>query len=198
MKNKSILLGLAVAVIMGMASCNSNSGEDAKDSTEAINNEAIDATASSDSMARAQKEDVDDVIEVASGGMMEVELGKIALQKATSSKVKQFAQMMIDDHTKANEELKMLASSKNIVLPTTLIDKHQKTVNDVSDETGKNFDKKYMDTMVEDHKKDVDKFKKIADKANDADIKAFAAKTLPTLMHHREEAEKLEKITDKM
>lgn len=199
MKNKSILLGLAVAVMVGMASCNSNSnGDDSKDSTEAINNEAIDATASSDSMARAQKEDVDDVIEIASGGMMEVELGKIALQKATSSKVKQFAQMMIDDHTKANDELKALASSKNIVLPETLIDKHQKTVNDVSEETGKKFDKKYMDTMVEDHKNDVDKFRKIADKANDSDIKAFAAKTLPKLIHHREEAEKLEKLTDKM
>ncbi|PLK45312.1 DUF4142 domain-containing protein [Emticicia sp. TH156] len=197
MKNKGVLLSLAVAVMLGMASCNSGS-TDSKDSTEAINNEAIDATASTDSMARAQKQDVDDVIEIASAGMMEVELAKIAVNKATSPQVRKFAQMMIDDHTKANDELKSLAESKSIVLPTTLIDKHQKVVNEVSEETGKKFDKKYMDTMVEDHREDVDKFKKIADNANDAEIKAFAAKTLPTLMHHREEAEKLEKITDKM
>ncbi|MFD2521713.1 DUF4142 domain-containing protein [Emticicia soli] len=197
MKTKSILLSTAIAVAFGVASCNSNSG-DSQDSTEHLNNQAIEATAVTDSMARAQKEDAESVVELAGGGMMEVELAKVALTKATSPKVKQFAQMMIDDHTKANEELKSLASSKNIVLPTTLPEDHQKTINDVSEESGKKFDRKYMDVMLEDHKKDVDKFQKLADNGNDEDIKAFAAKILPTLIHHKEEAEKLEKLTDKM
>jgi len=197
MKTKSILLSTAIAVAFGVASCNSNSG-DSQDSTEHVNNQAIEATAATDSMARAQKEDAETVVELAGGGMMEVELAKVALSKATSPKVKQFAQMMIDDHTKANEELKSLASSKNIVLPTTLPEDHQKTINDVSEESGKKFDRKYMDVMLEDHKKDVDKFQKLADNGNDEDIKAFAAKILPTLIHHKEEAEKLEKLTDKM
>lgn len=199
MKTKNVLLGTAIVLALGVAACNSNStSENVKDSTEKMNNEAIDATASTDSMARAQKEDAENLVEIASGGMMEVELGKIALQKATSPKVKKFAQMMIDDHTKANNELKTLAESKGIVLPASLADEHQKMINDVSEENGKKFDKKYMNMMLDDHKKDVDKFQKLADKGNDADIKAFAAKTLPVLIHHREEAEKLEKMTDKM
>ncbi|RFS13670.1 DUF4142 domain-containing protein [Emticicia sp. C21] len=198
MKTKSILLGSAIVFALGMASCNSNSSEDSKDSTEQVNNEAIEATAPTDSVASAQKDDAEMVVDLAGGGMMEVELAKIAVTKATSSEVKKFAQMMIDDHTKANDELKTLASNKNIVLPTTLPDAHQKTINDVSEKSGKDFDRKYMDEMVEDHKKDIDKFEKLADKGNDADLKAFAAKTLPTLKHHKEEAERIEKITDKM
>jgi putative membrane protein len=199
MKTKSILLGSAIVLALGMVSCNSNStSEDSKDSTEQVNNEAIDATAPTDSIASAQKEDAETVVELASGGMMEVELAKVAVQKATSPKVKKFAQMMIDDHSKANNDLKTLAESKNIVLPGTISDDHQKTINDVSEETGKQFDRKYMDVMLDDHKKDIDKFQRLADKGNDADIKAFAAKTLPTLIHHREEAEKLEKMTDKL
>ncbi len=198
MKTKSILLGSAIVFALGMASCNSNRSEDSKDSTEQVNNEAIEATAPTDSVASAQKDDAELVVDLAGGGMFEVELAEVAVQKATSSEVKKFAQMMIDDHTKANDELKTLASNKNIVLPTTLPDAHQKTLNDVSEKNGKDFDRKYMDEMVDDHKKDIDKFQKLADKGNDTDLKAFAAKTLPTLHHHREEAERIEKITDKM
>jgi putative membrane protein len=198
MKTKSILLGSAIVFALGMASCNSNKAEDSKDSTEQVNNEAIEATAPTDSVASAQKDDAEMVVDLAGGGMFEVELAKVAVQKATSPQVKKFAQMMIDDHTKANDELKTLASNKNIVLPTTLPDAHQKTLNDISEKSGKDFDRKYMDEMVDDHKKDIDKFQKLADKGNDADLKAFASKTLPTLNHHKEEAERIEKMTDKM
>lgn len=198
MKTKSVLLGSAIILALAMASCNSNKAEDSKDSTEQVNNEAIEATAPTDSVASAQKDDAELVVDLAGGGMFEVELAKVAVQKATSSEVKKFAQMMIDDHTKANDELKTLASNKNIVLPTTLPDAHQKTLNDVSEKNGKDFDRKYMDEMVDDHKKDIDKFQKLADKGNDVDLKAFAAKALPTLNHHKEEAERIEKMTDKM
>lgn len=198
MKTKSILLGSAIVFALGMASCNSNKSEDSKDSTEQVNNEAIEATAPTDSVASAQKDDAELVVELAAGGMTEVELSKVALQKATSAEVKKFAQMMVDDHTKANDELKTLASNKNIVLPTTLPDASQKTITDVSEKTGKKFDKEYMNVMVKDHKKAIDGFEKLADKGNDVDLKSFATKTLPTLNHHREEAERIEKMTDKM
>ncbi|MBA4852424.1 DUF4142 domain-containing protein [Emticicia sp. BO119] len=198
MKTKSILLSSAIFIGLGMVSCNSNSSEDSKDSTEQVNNEAIEATAPTDSVAKAQKDDAEMVVDLASGGMFEVELAKVAVQKATSKDVKSFAQMMIDDHTKANTELKNIAEGKNIVLPTTLSNDHQKTLNDVSEKNGKDFDRKYMDLMVEDHKKDISKFEKLADKGNDGDLRTFASKTLPTLNHHREEAERIEKMTDKM
>ncbi|MEP6901627.1 MAG: DUF4142 domain-containing protein [Actinomycetota bacterium] len=120
----------------------------------------------------------------AQGGMAEVELGKLALQKSQNPEVKKFAQMMITDHTKANDELKALAAKKNIVLPTD-IGGHKSTVDDLSKLSGADFDKKYVAAMVDDHKEDVDFF---TDKSNnsDADLKAFATKTLPTLKSHLE------------
>jgi putative membrane protein len=120
----------------------------------------------------------------AQGGMAEVELGKLALQKSQNADVKKFAQMMITDHTKANYELKALAAKKNIVLPTD-IGGHKSTLDDLSKLSGAEFDKEYVEAMVDDHEEDVDFFE---DKSNnsDADLKAFAAKTLPTLKSHLE------------
>ena len=120
----------------------------------------------------------------AQGGMAEVELGKLALQKSQNAEVKKFAQMMITDHTKANDELKALAAKKNITLPTDIGD-HKETVDDLSKLSGAEFDKEYVDAMVDDHEEDVDFF---TDKSNnsDADLKAFATKTLPTLKGHLE------------
>jgi len=120
----------------------------------------------------------------AQGGMAEVELGKLALQKAQNADVKKFAQMMITDHSKANDELKTLAAKKNIVLPTDL-GSHQSTLDELGKRTGAEFDKAYVDEMVDDHEKDVDMFDDNTDNS-DADIKAFATKTLPTLKKHLE------------
>ncbi|WP_428656146.1 DUF4142 domain-containing protein [Runella sp.] len=197
MKTKLIWVS-ALVMMWGFTACNSSSNsesqEAAKDSTEA----SIDAMAPSDSAAMAMKEDADFMMEAASGGMMEVELGQLASNKAVSSDVKKFAKMIVTDHTKANNELKALASQKNITIPAMLSEKHQKMVNDLTAKTGKEFDKKYIDMMVDDHKEDIKKFEKASEKCNDADVKAFAAKTLPTLKHHLEMAEKTEKMTDKM
>ena len=195
----NLLLLISIAAVTGLTCCDpSPNRKDAKETTEKENEAKIEATAPTDSAMHAQEKDADDVTVVASGGMMEVALGKIAMDKAVSPQVKEFAKMMVTDHTKANDELKAIATRKNITLPPTLIDKHQKIVNDVAEKSGKDFDKKYMDVMLDDHKEDIEKFQKIADKGNDEDLKAFAAKTLPTLIHHREMAEKTKKITDKL
>ncbi|HVE57775.1 MAG TPA: DUF4142 domain-containing protein [Pyrinomonadaceae bacterium] len=120
----------------------------------------------------------------AQGGMAEVELGKLALQKAQNADVKKFAQMMVTDHTKANDELKALAAKKSVVLPTD-IGSHKSTVDDLSKLSGADFDKAYVDAMVDDHKEDVEFFDDNTDNS-DADIKAFTTKTLPTLKKHLE------------
>ena len=197
MKTKLIWVS-ALMMVWGFTACNSSSNDEsqeaAKDSTEAN----IDAMAMSDSAANAMKDDAEFVMEAADGGMMEVEMGKLAASKAISADVKKFGQMMVDDHTQANNELKALATQKNITISTLLTDKHRKMVDDLSAKTGKDFDKKYMDMMVDDHKEDVDKFEKAAEQSNDPDIKAFAAKTLPTLKHHLQMAEATEKKTNKM
>jgi putative membrane protein len=198
MRINAILI-LSFFTVIGLSSCDpSPNRKDTKETTEAQNDANIEATAPTDSAAHAQKEDAEDIAALASAGMMEVQLAKIALEKAVTPKVREFAQMMIDDHTKANKELEKIAMEKHIVLPVALMDKHQKVVNEVAEKTGKDFDKKYMNVMLDDHKEDVDKFQKIADKGNDSELKTFAAKTLPTLIHHREVAEQVEKITDKL
>jgi len=122
--------------------------------------------------------------EAAKGGMAEVELSKIAQTKAQNAEVKKFAQMMVTDHTKANNELKALAGKKSVTLPTDLDAEHKTMAADMSKLSGAEFDKGYVDAMVADHEKDVKLFQAQADSGTDADAKAFAAKTLPTLKMH--------------
>jgi putative membrane protein len=127
--------------------------------------------------------------EAAQGGMAEVELGQLAVQKASSDDVKKFGQRMINDHSKANDELKQLASSKGITLPTEPNAKQKATKKRLAGLSGQQFDKAYMADMVQDHKQDVADFRKESSSARDQDIKSFASKTLPTLEDHLKQAE---------
>ena len=115
---------------------------------------------------------------------MEVELGKIAATNASSAKVKEFGKMMVTDHTKANTELKAVAAMKNITIPTTPNEKHQKHIDELKAKKGADFDKDYVEMMVDDHKEDISKFETEANNGKDADVKAFASKTLPVLNKH--------------
>jgi putative membrane protein len=122
--------------------------------------------------------------DAAIGGMTEVELGKLAAQKARNADVKKFAQMMVTDHSKANDELKSLAQKKNITLPSALDSDHQADVDELKSEAPDDFDKEYVEMMVDDHEKDVAEFERQSQNSPDADVKAFAAKTLPVLKKH--------------
>lgn len=130
--------------------------------------------------------------EAASGGLMEVELGKIAAQRASSSDVKEFGQRMVTDHTKANDELKDLASRKNVTLHEGLDAKQQAEVKRLSKLSGHEFDQSYMKAMTTDHEHDVAAFKKAASSSPDADVKSFASQTLPTLEDHLSNARRVE------
>jgi putative membrane protein len=133
------------------------------------------------------------VTAAAEGGMAEVELGRLATEKASNSDVKQFGQRMVDDHTKANDELKSLASQKGLTLPSGISAKDQAEKDRLSKLGGADFDRAYIKYMMTDHKKDVAEFQKEANGAKDSDIKNFAAKTLPTLQDHLRTAEDIEK-----
>lgn len=122
--------------------------------------------------------------EAAIGGMTEVELGKMASSKAQSADVKSFGQMMVTDHSKANEELKGLAAKKNVTLPTAPDEQHRSTIEKMQKLSGAEFDRAYVDDMLEDHEADVKEFEKQSKENPDPDLKAFAAKTLPTLRKH--------------
>jgi putative membrane protein len=120
----------------------------------------------------------------AQGGMAEVEMGRLAVQRGTDSAVKEFGQRMVVDHTRANEELKAIAARKHIQLPSDLDSDQKSKLDKLSKLSGAEFDKEYMEAMVKDHEEDVEDFQTQAKDGNDPDIKAFAAKTLPTLQSH--------------
>ncbi len=124
-------------------------------------------------------------MKAASGGLTEVALGKMAAEKGTRQDVKDFGQKMADDHSKANDELKSLASSKNMTLPSSPNAKDQATIDKMSSMSGAAFDKAYINDMVADHKMDIALFQKEANSGSDPDVKAFASKTLPTLQEHQ-------------
>ena len=122
---------------------------------------------------------------VAQGGMAEVEASKIAAQKSQNPEVKKFAQMMIADHTKADADLKALAAKKNIKLPADM-GSFKDMIDDLKSVAAGDFDGDYIDGMGEMHEDDVAAFREQAEKSADPDVKAFAAKTLPTLEKHLE------------
>jgi putative membrane protein len=131
------------------------------------------------------------VLEAASGGMMEVELGRMASNQASSDDVKKFGQRMVDDHSKANNELSSLAQKKNITLPAEMGKKEQATRDHLSKLNGAAFDKAYMQHMVADHTKDVRAFEHESKMGKDPDIKAWAGQTLPTLQDHLKQAKQV-------
>ncbi len=129
------------------------------------------------------------VTDAAQGGLLEVQLGKLAQEKAGDEKVKQFGKRMEQDHSKANDELKKIASDKGVQLSTDLDKKHKTKIDKLTKLSGADFDKQYMNDMVSDHKEDIKKFQRVADKGKDADLKQFASQTLPTLKEHLQLAE---------
>ena len=124
----------------------------------------------------------------AAGGKAEVELGQLAVQKAASQDVKQFGQRMVDDHSKANDQLKQVATSKGVAVPDKLAPKDAATKAKLEKLSGEQFDRAYMQDMVMDHTKDVSEFRTESKTAKDPDVKSFASETLPTLQDHLKQA----------
>ena len=152
-----------------------NGNTSAPSSNEMTNNKVSTMTGDTDFMTKA-----------ALGGMAEIELGKLAATKAQNPEVKQFAQKMVTDHTKAADELKALAGEKNFSMPVRLDAKHQAVLDKLNGLSGAEFDKAYVEAMVADHEETVATFKSEAEGGKDADAKAWAGKTLPTLQMHLE------------
>lgn len=122
----------------------------------------------------------------------EIALGQLAESKASNAGVKSYGRMLVTDHTKANQEVTSIARTKNVTLPTDLSAEQKSTKDQLTDLSGANFDRQFVDAMVKDHQKAVAAFEQQAT-SSDAQVKAFATKTLPTLRHHLEEAQRLQK-----
>jgi putative membrane protein len=187
---------LLILTVLGLMSLGCNSNKAATSDKESSTNQppagaASSATASSSSSTSANA-DQDFIANAAKGNRAEVTLGKMVASKTKDPSVRQFAQQMVKDHTTALNELTQLAQSKNITLPEGLPDDATALQSKLSSASGKALDKDYMDSMVDDHKKDVSEFQDASQNAKDPDVKQWAAKTLPTLQAHLQKAEQID------
>lgn len=132
------------------------------------------------------------VIDAAQGGMAEVQLGQLALQRSTNPEVKQFAQQMIQEHTAANKQLMQIAAQKGITPPTTVGPKYEAAMMRLKQLSGEAFDQAYMNEAgVNGHLESAAVFQRQAALGQDPDLKAFAAKILPTVQGHLEMASEM-------
>ena len=178
---KFIILFVSAAFIL---SCNNETKTSADDRDTAKVSTTVDPTTLSDA-------DQKFVSDAASAGMMEVEAGKVAIDNGTTKAIKDYGQMMVADHSGANDELQSLAATKNATIPVKLSDGAQNHVNDMKNMKGKEFDDHYKEMMTGDHEKAVKMFEEASQNCNDADLKSWAAKRLPKLKEHLEAAKAL-------
>lgn len=172
----------------------SATGIDATDTTLTKEEEAARATDNAPTMSEASthgKSDAHRVQMLASGGLMEVEAGKLAVEKGTSAEVKAYGQKMIDDHTKNNEELKALATAKGLEIPAAPLQEEQAALDRLSKLSGEAFDKAYMADMVDSHAKMERLLTETSTDATDADVREFAKKTLVPVKEHEQHAKQL-------
>lgn len=170
---------------------NSNANRNANANTSNRNANNSNASGEQAGTGAMSSRDQKFMMDAAMGGLMEVELGRWASQKGTSPEVKQFGKQMVDHHLRANTELMQLASGKGVTLPTEMDAKHQRDVSKIARLTGADFDRAYSKLMLKDHENAVSDFEKQSTNGDDAELKAFAAKTLPTLQEHLQMARAL-------
>jgi len=194
MKKLVYLLTISAATFAFQGCGNGN--HDAKETADSLN-KVKDTTSNSAVTGgiAVDQSDAEFATKAAGGGMAEVELGKVALGKSSNAKIKEFATMMVNDHGKANEELKSIAKIKNITLPGTLDAEHQKKMDDLNKKSGSDFDKDYVQTMIDGHKSTLKLMQDEAKDGKDAELKAFASKTAPIVQAH---LDMINKIHDSM
>jgi putative membrane protein len=183
--NSLVALSFAGAMTLAAsAQTGMQNGQDSQDPNHSMSNTKT-------SPAGMTMSDEHFIKKAAQGGMAEVELGQLAVQKASSDQVKKFGQKMVDDHSKANDQLKQVAQQKNIALPTEPSAKDKATKARLEKLSGPDFDKAYMSDMVKDHKKDVAEFEHESKSGKDDAVKSFAEQTLPTLREHLSQAQQI-------
>jgi putative membrane protein len=152
---KLLVMVMVAAAAFTFQSCGGSASNDSKANADSANETKDTSTNAVETGGIAvDTDDANFAVEAANGGMAEVELAKLAENKSTNPKVKEFASMMIKDHTMANEELMALAKTKNITLPTTVGADQQTVMADLQKKSGADFDKGYVDAMVKDHDKE--------------------------------------------
>lgn len=168
--------GLTMSLLVVVA-CSNQKPEDSKEAAEEQNEELGN---------KKFEKDADFLVEAAAINLEEIKLGELAQEKGLSNDVKELGKLMVKEHKAAFEDLKSLAVSEAVNIPEILTEDGQDAYNELNDETGKEFDKKYCDMMVSGHKRAIRKFEDAALNAEDMDIRNWASSMLPTLRSHLE------------
>ena len=194
MKN-NLTIGLFLSLTTAFSACSPATDRNTqKGQTDSISSRVDNAMERNIDAVRQQGIQVADanfISNAAGGSKMEIEVSKIALSKASSAQVKEFAKMMVDDHTKAYQSLKQLTDRKDVRLPDNLSELDTKKISTITKNEGKDFDREYMLTMVKDHKVMSELFQSQIQNGYDSLLKAYASQTLPTILHHLKMAEKI-------
>jgi len=180
MKKLSSILMIAFAACALQACQGPKDSKGAADSANAVK----DTTTSGLTGIGVDKADAEFAVKAANGGMTEIALSQLAVEKAINNKVKDFATMMVNDHSNAGNELKGIANTKNITLPDSVSKDSKKAIDDLSKKSVSDFDKAYVSKMIDDHKAAVSLFRDAAKNLKDPDLKAFVDKTLPIIQKH--------------
>jgi putative membrane protein len=185
------MIFVALIAIFCMAGCTPVENVNTANSNANANRAATTPTTTPVTSAPARRTDTAFAMEVAQNGIAEIALARLAAKNAQSADVKRFAQRVITDHTKVSNELKQIATSKGITLPADMKEEQKATVTRLTALKGAEFDREFMTIMAENHDKSVTTFKEVARDGTDPEIKAFAAKTLPTLEAHQKMAHEI-------
>lgn len=204
----STMLMAAAALSFSITACNSK-GPDSKDAADSANNAKAKTTDSanhamasttdsaSSSNKKGYKDDAHFVVDAADGGAYEIAAAQVALKNSSDKRVKEFASMMIKDHTKWGKEVAGYAKSKSITVPDSLSNDKKDLVKKLSEKGNDKFDVKYMDNMKKDHKDDLDAFTDARKNTKDAALKTTLDKIIPGIQHHLMMATTLDSIIDK-
>ena len=202
MKSSLVHALWAAALLVSAAGCSSkpDSVEQAQKTNEAKAGSTMADTTVTTSKGTASTSskayDSDFMTMAASGGMLEVKLGQEIVKRATTPEAKQFAQQMVTDHIKGNNDLKAIATKKNITLPTTLGAEQQKVYDDVVAEKGPALDQHYVKAMIADHQEDIREYQEAVTKAADPQIKGYAIQNVPMLQMHLQMVQKIQPVVD--
>lgn len=141
-----------------------------------------------DTTAMVNKDDADFAVKAADAGLSEIQLGRLAMERATDPRIKDFAERMVSEHEKANDELLAIARRHEITLPPATSEDQIDKQRDLREKTGEEFDRDYIALMVDDHDDVVELFEDASTDVRNPDLQGFASKTLPALKRHLEEA----------
>ena len=187
------IIGSAVVFCFVLMACNDTDETTETTVSSNTSTDATSTTASSTTSVVTDEKSSEFLKKVTNAGMAEIQLAKLAQQKATLDAVKNFASMLERDHTAVNDQVKTFAGQRNVELPTAPSDDKQKMYTDMEKMTGKAFDKDYISMMVKAHNDGIALFEDTKSNATDVDVKNFADKTLPTLRMHLDSAKAIQK-----